>query len=182
MKDFTVKATIMDEEAIRRAMMRITHEIIEHNNGTDNICLIGIRRRGIPLANIIKQNIKKVEGVDVPVGELDITMYRDDISKLSDMPVVSGSKIDFDVTGKHIVLVDDVLYTGRTARAAIEAVFGLGRPASIHLAILIDRGHRELPIRADFVGKNVPTSRDEVIKVHMPEIDGDCKVLLCALR
>ena len=182
MKEITVKATIMDEEAMRRTLMRITHAIIERNNGTEGVCLVGIRRRGIPLAKTIRENIIQVEGAEVPLGELDITMYRDDITTLSDMPVVSGSRIDFDVTGRTVVLVDDVLYTGRTARAAIEAVFKLGRPAAIQLAILIDRGHRELPIRADFVGKNVPTSKDELIEVHVPEVDGDCKVLLCSLR
>ncbi len=177
--EYTVRTQLMDADAMRRALMRISHEIIEHNKGTGNVCLIGIRRRGIPLAEIIRDNIRKVEGGDVPIGALDITLYRDDLSSLSDAPVVSGSSVGFDVSGKDIVLVDDVLYTGRTARAAIEAVFSLGRPASIQLAVLIDRGHRELPIRADYVGKNIPTSREEMIAVHLPEYDGDSCVLLC---
>ena len=124
-----VKAQLMDADAMRRALMRITHEIIEHNRGTENLCLVGIRRRGVPLAAAIRDNIRRVEGTDVPLGELDITLYRDDLTQLGDFPEVHGSKFDFDVSGKHIVLVDDVLYTGRTARAAIEAIFTAGRPA-----------------------------------------------------
>lgn len=176
-----VKAQLMDEDAMRRALMRITHEIIERNNGVSDVCLIGIRRRGVPLAAAIRENIKKVENADVPLGELDITLYRDDLSQLGEFPEVHGSKVDFDVTGQHIVLVDDVLFTGRTARAAIEAVFALGRPASIQLAVLVDRGHRELPLRADFVGKNVPTSRDEFISVCLPETDGETAVYLAEI-
>ena len=176
-----IKAQLMDESAMRRALMRITHEIIEHNRGTENLCLVGIRRRGVPLAAAIRDNIRLVEGTDVPLGELDITLYRDDLTQLGDFPEVHGSKLGFDVSGKRIVLVDDVLYTGRTARAAIEAIFAEGRPASIRLAVLVDRGHRELPIRADFVGKNVPTSREEVISVCLPDIDGETAVYLAEL-
>ncbi len=165
------KARLMDEAAMMRALTRIAHEIIEHNNGVTGVCLIGIRRRGLPLAETIAGIIERIEGVRVPVGEIDITRYRDDLSRLTDDATVHATHVPFDVTGRTVVLVDDVLYTGRTARAAIEAVFSLGRPARIQLAILVDRGHRELPIRADYVGKNVPTSRQEVIAVHMPPYD-----------
>ena len=173
-----VKTVIMDSESMSRALMRITHEIIERNKGVESLCLIGIRRRGVPLSHIIKENIYKVEGERVPVGELDITMYRDDLGTEFDAPVMSGSDIPFDVTGKKIVLVDDVIYTGRTARAAMDAVFSMGRPASLQLAELIDRGHRELPIRPDFVGKNIPTSKEEIVSVNLPEYDNDFSVVL----
>lgn len=165
------KAEILDESAISRAITRIAHEIIEKNKGIDELVLIGIQRRGVPLAKRIAQKIKEVEGIDVSVGILDITFYRDDLSVLSEHPVINGTEINFSVTDKKIVLVDDVLYTGRTVRAAIEAIMDIGRPKMIQLAILIDRGHRELPIRADYVGKNVPTSRNEVVHVKLMEID-----------
>ncbi len=165
------KATIMDEAAVYRALKRISHEIVEKNGGTDNLCIVGIKRRGIPLANIIADNISEIEGKKVPVGTADITFYRDDLKMLSNEPVLAGTEIGFDVTGKTVVLVDDVLYTGRTARAAMEAVMSAGRAAAIRLAILIDRGHRELPIRGDFVGKNVPTSKTERISVKIPPVD-----------
>ena len=176
----TVKAELMDEAALRRAMIRITHEIIEKNKGCEGLCLIGIRRRGVPLAAMLKENILRVEGTEVPCGSLDITLYRDDLSKIGDMPRVGNDALPFDITGKNVVLVDDVIYTGRTIRAAIEALFGQGRPATVQLAVLVDRGHRELPIRPDYVGKNVPTSHEEMISVHVPEIDGDAGVYLCA--
>lgn len=166
------KAEIMDEHGITRAITRIAHEIIEKNKGVDDVVLIGIQRRGVPLAKKIGAKIKDVEGKSVPVGILDITFYRDDLSMLSEHPIVNGTEIDFPVTNKKVVLVDDVLFTGRTARAAIEAVMDIGRPKMIQLAILVDRGHRELPIRADYVGKNVPTSGSEVIHVKLEEIDG----------
>jgi pyrimidine operon attenuation protein/uracil phosphoribosyltransferase len=166
------KAEIMDENGIMRAVTRIAHEIIEKNKGIEDLCLIGIQRRGVPLAKLIASKIRDVEGKDVPVGILDITFYRDDLSLLSEHPVVNGTEINFPVTEKVIVLVDDVLYTGRTARSAIDAVMDIGRPRMIQLAILIDRGHRELPIRADYVGKNVPTSRTEVVNVKLFEYDG----------
>ncbi|MBQ8080382.1 MAG: bifunctional pyr operon transcriptional regulator/uracil phosphoribosyltransferase PyrR [Clostridia bacterium] len=156
--------------------MRISHEIIERNDGCENVCLIGIRRRGEPLARKIAENISQIEHCPVPIGVLDITLYRDDLTRIDDLPQVNRSDIPFDITGKRIVLVDDVLYTGRTARAAIDACFRLGRPEQIQLAILVDRGHRELPIRADFVGKNVPTSRNELIAVKLPEFDGETGV------
>ncbi len=172
------KATIMDAPAIERAITRIAHEIIERNKGIDNMCLIGIQRRGVPLANRIADKIEQIEKLRPPVGILDITFYRDDLSMLSEHPVVNGTAIDFTVNNKTIVLVDDVLFTGRTTRAAIEAIFDMGRPSCIQLAILIDRGHRELPIRADYFGKNVPTSMTESIHVKVSEIDDiDCVVL-----
>lgn len=165
------KAEIMDENGIMRAVTRIAHEIIERNKGIQDVILIGIQRRGVPLAQLIAKKILEVEGVQIPVGILDITFYRDDLTLLSEHPVVNGTEINFDVTDKIIVLVDDVLYTGRTVRAAIDAVMDIGRPRMIQLAILIDRGHRELPIRADYVGKNVPTSKNEVINVKLYDID-----------
>lgn len=165
------KAEIMDEHGILRAVTRIAHEIIEKNKGIENLVLIGIQRRGVPLAKMIASKIKEVEGTEVPVGVLDITFYRDDLSMLSEHPVINGTSIDLSINDKVIVLVDDVLYTGRTSRAAIDAVMDIGRPKMIQLAILIDRGHRELPIRADYVGKNVPTSKNEVVHVKLLGVD-----------
>ena len=173
------KAQILDETGVQRALMRIAHEIVEKNKGTDGVCLIGIKRRGKPLAEIIRENIEKIEDVSVPCGVIDITYYRDDLSRVAESPVLNENALPFDVGGKRIVIVDDVLYTGRTARAAIEAIFRLGRPESIQLTVLIDRGHRELPIRADYVGKNIPTSRSESIRVMIPPYDGKTCVLLC---
>lgn len=169
--EFRKKADIMDEAAMSRAVKRIAHEIIEHNKGVENLLLIGIQRRGVPLAERIGQLIEQAEG-PVPVGTLDITFYRDDLSLLSEHPRLKGTDVPADVNGKNIVLIDDVLYTGRTARAAMEAVMDMGRANSIQLAVLIDRGHRELPIRADYVGKNVPTSRQEMVRVCVKEFDG----------
>lgn len=169
------KSLLMDDADIRRALMRIAHEIIEKNKGTDNLYLVGIKRRGLPLAQQIGQNIAKIEGTTLPCGELDIHFYRDDLSPTS-APVLDSAALPFDVTDKTIVLVDDVLYTGRTVRAAIEAIFAHGRPRAIQLAILVDRGHRELPFRADYVGKNVPTSHSERIMVHTPDPDGCSRV------
>ncbi len=165
---------IMDGAAIDRSLMRITHEIIERNKGTENLRLVGICRRGVPIAERIAKNIKKVEGSEIPVGALDITFYRDD----REAPTVSEPHFDFAVDGKKIILVDDVIYTGRTVRAAIEALFSAGRPAEIQLAVVIDRGHRELPIRADYVGKNIPTSKKELVSVRITEIDGENCVIL----
>lgn len=165
------KTEIMDEDAINRALSRIAHEIAEKNKGVQDVVLIGIQRRGVPLSKLIAEKIKKFEDADVPVGVLDITFYRDDLSLLDEHPVVKGTDIPFNITEKKVVLIDDVLFTGRTARSAMEALMDLGRPSAIQLAVLVDRGHRELPIRADFVGKNVPTSRDEIIKVHTPQFD-----------
>lgn len=166
------KAEIMDEVGMSRAIVRIAHEIIERNKGVSNMAMVGIKRRGVPLASRLGDEIFNIEGVRPDVGTLDITLYRDDLSTLNDQPVVNNTDIEFDIKGKTIILVDDVLYTGRTVRAALDALIDLGRPKAIQLAILIDRGHRELPIRADYVGKNVPTSRSEVIAVHVNEVDG----------
>lgn len=166
------KAIIMDRTAIHRAINRIAHEIIEKNKGTEDLLLIGIQRRGVPLALRIAKKIKDFEGVLLPVGILDITFYRDDLSLLDEHPVVNSTDISFSINNKKIVLVDDVLYTGRTVRAAMNAIIELGRPRIIQLAILIDRGHRELPIRADFIGKNVPTSKMEIVNVNLEEVDG----------
>ena len=165
------KATIMDEEAVNRALKRIAHEILEKNNGCRNLCIIGIKRRGVPLAQIIAANIEKIENEKVLKGNLDITFYRDDLSTKLKEPVIRDTQIPFDVSGKTVVLVDDVLFTGRTARAAMDAVMRHGRPAAIRFAVLIDRGHRELPIRGDYVGKNVPTSRNERISVKIPPFE-----------
>lgn len=175
-----VKAEIMDRAAMDRAIIRISHEIIERNNGANNLILVGIKRRGIPLAHKIAKNIKNAYNVDVPVGYLDITLYRDDLSLKDDvdLPKVNDTKIGQDIQNKKIVLVDDVLYTGRTIRAAIDAIFELGRPSKIEAAILIDRGHRELPIKADYVGKNIPTSSKEIISVMLDEYDKEQKVIL----
>ncbi len=172
------KAQIMDESSMMRSLARITHEIIEKNRGCENIMLIGVHRRGVPLAQVLSNNIKKFEGVDVPVGYVDISLYRDDLSEIESLPDVSDSSFPFDVRDKTVILVDDVIYTGRTVRAAIEAVFAVGRPRAIQLAVLIDRGHRELPIKPDYVGKNVPTSHSEVICVEVREYDGANRVML----
>ncbi len=172
------KVHVMDETAINRALTRITHEVIEKNKGIDKLVLIGIQRRGVPLAQRLAASIKEHEGQDVPVGILDITLYRDDLSMLSEHPVINKTDIPFDVNARVILMVDDVLYTGRTARAAMDAIMELGRPKAIQFAVLIDRGHRELPIRADYVGKNVPTSKHEIIHVHLKEIDGINNVVI----
>ncbi|MBQ1776973.1 MAG: bifunctional pyr operon transcriptional regulator/uracil phosphoribosyltransferase PyrR [Acidaminococcaceae bacterium] len=172
------KTSIMDADGIRRALIRIAHEITEKNRGVENVALVGIRTRGVPLAARIAEEIQKIENVEVPVGSLDITLYRDDLTTMGYNQVIHGTEIDFDITGKHIVLVDDVLYTGRTIRAALDAIIDMGRPNSIQLAVLIDRGHRELPIRADYAGKNVPTSRRETIEVALQEEGKEDEVIL----
>ena len=161
----------MDADAMRRAIVRIAHEIIERNKGVENVVLVGIRTRGVPIAERLAAAIKEIEKVELPVGMLDITLYRDDLSTLAYNPVCHGTEIDFDVDGKTVILVDDVLYTGRTIRCALDAIIDMGRPKAIQLAVLIDRGHRELPIRADFAGKNVPTSHKEAIEVYLAEQD-----------
>ena len=176
-----LKSVIMDEAAVRRSMTRITHEIIEKNSGTSDLVLLGIHRRGMPLAAMLRENIRRFEDRDVPIGSIDISVYRDDLTELSDSPAEGASNIPCDITGKTVIIVDDVIYTGRTARAAIEAVFHYGRPKSIQLAALIDRGHRELPIRADYVGKNIPTSHTEVVSVMVEEYDGQTGVCLYQL-
>ena len=178
MKNIIKKTSIMDADGIRRALIRIAHEITEKNKGVKNVALVGIRTRGVPLAARIAEEIQKIENVKVPTGSLDITLYRDDLTTMGYNPVIHGTEIDFDVTGKHIVLVDDVLYTGRTIRAALDAIIDMGRPNSIQLAVLIDRGHRELPIRADYAGKNVPTSRKETVEVALQEEGKEDEVIL----
>lgn len=173
-----LKAQIMDEASVGRALMRISHEIAERNKGVEDVLLVGILRRGVPIAERIRDNIIKIESAAVPCGSLDISFYRDDLTPNTNDPEVKRCALPFDVTGKTVVITDDVLYTGRTARAAIEAIFSCGRPKCIQLAVLIDRGHRELPIRADFVGKNLPTSRSELVEVRLPEYDGETGVFL----
>lgn len=182
MPELMEKTVLMDSEGIRRALTRISHEIVEKNKGVDNIVLVGIRTRGVPIAERLAENIAKIEGKKPPVGVLDITLYRDDLSTLGYQPVVRPTELPVDITGKIIVLVDDVLYTGRTIRAALDAVIDNGRPKTIQLAVLVDRGHRELPIRADFVGKNVPTSSKEVVSVQLASIDEEEKVVLREIR
>ncbi len=169
---------IWDELAMKRALTRITYEIIENNKGTDKLVLVGIKTRGIYLANRIQQRIRELEGVTVPMGELDITLYRDDRhdARLKQDPVLHGTKINVAINDQHVILVDDVIYTGRTIRAAMDAVMDVGRPAAISVAVLVDRGHRELPIRVDFVGKNLPTSLDEQVAVKVSELDGSDQV------
>lgn len=171
------KATIMDARQMDRALSRIAHEVVERNQGTGGIVLVGIRSRGVPLAETLHDKIHEFEGADVLTGTVDITLYRDDLSQIAPNPVVQATELP-DIEGKTIVLVDDVLFTGRTIRAALDAIIDYGRPRAIQLAVLIDRGHRELPIRADFVGKNVPTSLTEVIKVQCRDIDGEDGVLM----
>lgn len=176
-EELTVKATVMSADDIRRALRRIAHEIVEANRGTDDLVLVGIRTRGAPLADRIASAIAEFEGVDLPSGALDVTLYRDDVA-LRGPRTIEATTVPADVDGRVVVVVDDVLYTGRTIRAAFDALLDLGRPRAIRLAVLVDRGHRELPIRADHVGKNLPTSSDEVVKVHVHELDGEDAVLI----
>lgn len=172
----------MDEVAVDRALSRIAHEIIERNKGVDDLALVGIVTRGAPMAKMLAEKIRCFEGKDVLCGSVDISLYRDDIEEISEMPVVNGTNLPFDVRGKRIVLCDDVLFTGRTARAAMEAVLSKGRPKCIQLAVLVDRGHRELPVRADYVGKNVPTTLSEKIAVSFFQTDGKQSVSLFDLN
>lgn len=176
------KAQILDEPGIARTLTRIAHEIIERNKGVDDLVLIGIRRRGVPIAVRLAKRIESIEGRPVPVGFLDITLYRDDLTKLDYHPVLYKTQVDFPVTDRVVVLVDDVLYTGRTTRAAMDAIMDLGRPRVIQMAVLVDRGHRELPIRADYVGKNVPTSTREIVSVQIREIDGRDRIVILDRR
>lgn len=172
------KSKILDKESIERTLMRISHEIVEKNKGTHNLCLVGIRSRGVFLAERLQKYIEKIDGNIVPVGILDITLYRDDLTLVSEQPVVHKTEINFDIDEKKIILVDDVLYTGRTIRAALDALADFGRPNIIQVAVLIDRGHRELPIRADFVGKNIPTSQNESVEVRLQELDQKDEVVI----
>lgn len=172
------KSKLLNDEEVRRALTRIAHEVIEKNKGTEGLCFVGIHTRGISLARRLVDLVEKFEGKRVPMGILDITLYRDDLTEIGLQPKVRETRIPFDLNGRAVVLVDDVLYTGRTARAALDALIDLGRPSRIYLAVLVDRGHRELPIRADFVGKNLPTARSEVVKVKTQEDDGEDAVEL----
>ncbi|MDY6029714.1 MAG: bifunctional pyr operon transcriptional regulator/uracil phosphoribosyltransferase PyrR [Acidaminococcaceae bacterium] len=178
MSTFVKKNTLMDADAMRRAIVRIAHEIIEKNKGVRDVVLVGIRTRGVPLAERIAAAIEKIENVKLPVGMLDITLYRDDLSTLDYNPIVHGTEIDFDLSGKTVILVDDVLYTGRTIRCALDAVMDMGRPKAVQLAVLVDRGHRELPIRADFAGKNIPTASREAVNVCLEIQDGVDEVVI----
>ena len=178
MSTFVKKNVLMDADAMRRAIVRISHEIIEKNKGVEDVVLVGIHTLGVPLAERLAGAIEKIEDVKVPVGMVDITMYRDDLSSLDCNPVVHNTQIDVDLNGKTVILVDDVLFTGRTIRAALDAIIDMGRPKAIQLAVLIDRGHRELPIRADFAGKNVPTSKKEDVRVSLVENHGTDEVVI----
>ncbi len=172
------KAQVMDRQDVERTLVRLAHQIVEKNHGTEDLCLIGIKTRGIPLAQRLAKLIEQFEGVQLPVGELDISLYRDDLTKYSEDPVISRTNVPFSVQGKRVVLVDDVIFTGRTARAALDALMSLGRPARVQLCVLIDRGHTELPIKANYVGKNIPTSLSEVVAVNLEETDGITKVII----
>lgn len=175
--DFALKARVMEPDDVKRALTRVAHEIVERNKGTDDLVIVGIRTRGAPLADRIAAEIASFEGVDLPSGALDVTLYRDDVA-LKSPRSLEATTVPADLDGRVVVLVDDVLYTGRTIRAAFDAVLDMGRPRAIRLAVLVDRGHRELPIRADHVGKNLPTSAEEIVKVHVTEIDGEDAVLI----
>ena len=172
------KAKVLDSQAIARSLTRIAHEILEHNRTSDNIAIVGIRSRGAYLAQRLAECIQKIDGKEVPVGVLDITLYRDDLTLLNHQPVVHKTEIGFDISAKDIILVDDVLYTGRTIRCALSELIDFGRPKTIQLAVLVDRGHRELPIRADYVGKNIPTAQDETVEVRLVEVDGKDEVVI----
>jgi pyrimidine operon attenuation protein/uracil phosphoribosyltransferase len=175
-----IKARLIDERGLQRTITRLAHEILERNKGVESLAVVGIRTRGAPLAERVVRKIKEIEGKNTPLGTLDISMYRDDFRRK--IPMVKGTDISFDIDDMNVVLVDDVLYTGRTARAAMDALMDFGRPATVQLAVLVDRGHRELPIKADYVGKNVPTSIGEEVQVHLKEQDGEDCVLLIAVE
>jgi pyrimidine operon attenuation protein/uracil phosphoribosyltransferase len=172
------KAQVLDEPGIDRALTRIAHEIVERAGGTQGLALVGIHTRGVPLARRIAERLRTIDGTRVPVGALDITLYRDDLGRTAGTPLVRGTEIPFPVAGKTVVLVDDVLFTGRTIRAALDAIMDLGRPRMIQLAVLVDRGHRELPLRPDYVGKNLPTARREIVQVLLREHDGQDRVVI----
>jgi pyrimidine operon attenuation protein / uracil phosphoribosyltransferase len=172
------KAKVLDQETMNRSLVRIAHEIVEKNKGTQDLCLVGIRNRGVPLAYRLAEFIKNIENKAVPVGILDITLYRDDLTLIASQPIVHKTEIDFNLADKNVILVDDVLYSGRTIRAAMDALIDLGRPKSIQLAVLVDRGHRELPIRPDYVGKNIPTAKYETVEVRLVEVEGIDEVVI----
>ena len=176
--NFAEKAVIMNASEMTRALKRMAHEIVEANRGVDNLVLLGVQRRGVPLARLLNEAIAQIEGIEVPQGALDITFYRDDLSKLGPSPQIASTEMPFDVNEKIVILVDDVLYTGRTVRAALDVIMDWGRPQAIRLAVLIDRGHRELPVRPDYVGKNVPTSSKEIIKVKVQDYDDKMEVVI----
>lgn len=177
--NLNVKSKILDKEAIEKALGRIAHEIVEKLKSIEDVAIVGIKNRGAYLGERLAEKIKNITGSKVPVGALDITLYRDDLTQASEQPVVHATEIDFDIDGKTIILVDDVLFTGRTIRCALDALIDFGRPGQIQLAVLVDRGHRELPIRADYVGKNVPTSLKEVVEVRLETPDGKDEVVIC---
>jgi pyrimidine operon attenuation protein/uracil phosphoribosyltransferase len=172
------KAKILDQESIERTLTRIAHEIVEKNRGTRDLCIVGIRTRGAVLAQRLNQCLEKIEGKSLPLGVLDITLYRDDLTLVATSPLVRETQIPFDITDKKLILVDDVLYTGRTIRAAMDAIMDFGRPQSIQLVVLVDRGHREMPIRADYAGKNIPTAKNETVEVRLKETDGKDEVVI----
>jgi pyrimidine operon attenuation protein / uracil phosphoribosyltransferase len=172
------KAKVLDPETMNRSLVRIAHEIVEKNKGIQDVCLVGIRNRGVHLAYRLAEFINKIENKAVPVGILDITLYRDDLTLIASQPIVHKTEIDFNLTDKNVILVDDVLYSGRTIRAAMDALIDLGRPKSIQLAVLVDRGHRELPIRPDYIGKNIPTAKNETVEVHLVEVEGVDEVVI----
>ena len=174
------KSTVLDENGIKRTLQRIAHELVEKNQKIEEIAIIGIKTRGAFLAERIAKNIENIENIKIPVGALDITLYRDDLTEVAQQPVLRSTEIDFDITKKNIILVDDVLYTGRTVRCALDELIDFGRPAKIQLAVLVDRGHREFPIRPDYVGKNIPTSKNESIEVRLREEDGKEEVVVLA--
>ncbi len=174
----TGRTRVMDADDFRRALTRIAHEIVEKNRGAAELVLVGIQSKGVPLARRLSALVRQFEGVEVPVGSLDITLYRDDVFRRPQVAAVRATEIPFDVSGKRVVLVDEVFFTGRTIRAALDALMDLGRPATIQLAVLVDRGHRELPIRPDYVGKNLPTARREHVAVHMQEVEGEDAVFI----
>ena len=173
-----MKAHVLDAEGIRKVFVRIAHEILEKGQGPDPLCLVGIRSRGDHLAQRLARLLQEMTGRPVPVGALDITLYRDDLSLVGSSPVVHSTEIPFDITGRRVIVVDDVLFTGRTVRAAMDALTDLGRPESVELAVLVDRGHRELPIKADYVGKNLPTSKEQLVQVRLQETDGVDEVVI----
>ena len=175
----TAERKVLAESDIKRALTRIAHEILERHHGTANLALIGIRTRGVDLAKRIQREIQGIEGTEVPLGFLDITLYRDDLGEIGAVPLIRETELPFDPSGKIVVLIDDVLYTGRTVRAALDAIIDFGRPKAIQLAVLIDRGHRELPVKADYVGKNIPTSQKEQVIVRLAENDGRDEVVVC---